>query len=137
MEVRSKHFRKRDAILDCIRATKVHPSAEWVYSQLKPEIPDLSLGTVYRNLSLFRQQGDIMCVGTVHGVDRFDGNTKPHVHFICTGCGAVLDLDEMTVLDALAQEAAKHTGGLIREYHLAFTGLCEACTQENKKNKKH
>ena len=53
METASKHFRKRDAILNCLRQTDVHPSAEWVHAQLKPEYPDLSLGTVYRNLALF------------------------------------------------------------------------------------
>ena len=131
MEAASKHFRKRDAILDCIRTTKVHPSAEWVFSQLKPMIPDLSLGTVYRNLSLFRQQGKIISVGTVHGVERFDGNVNPHVHFICTGCGAVLDLEEMTVPDSLTVQAAGCTGGAVLECNLSFTGTCETCTHQN------
>ena len=54
-----KHSRKRDAILSCVRGTTCHPTAEWVYTQLKPEIPDLSLGTVYRNLAMFKQDGEI------------------------------------------------------------------------------
>ena len=54
MEKTTKHFRKRDAILTCLRETDVHPSADWVYAQLKPQIPDLSIGTVYRNLALFK-----------------------------------------------------------------------------------
>ena len=69
-----KHFRKRDAILAYLRSTDVHPSADMVFANLKPEIPDLSLGTVYRNLSMFRQEGTIASVGTVNGVERFDGN---------------------------------------------------------------
>ena len=77
MERTAKHFRKRDAILSYLRSTDVHPSADMVYAHLKPEIPDLSLGTVYRNLSMFRQQGTIASVGTVNGVERFDGNTNP------------------------------------------------------------
>ena len=89
MEQTVKRFRKRDAILTCLRQTVVHPSADWVFAQLKPEIPDLSLGTVYRNLALFKEQGLIMSLGTVNGVERFDGNTEPHVHFICTECGKV------------------------------------------------
>ena len=127
MEATSKHFRKRDAILACLRSTKVHPSAEWVFAQLKPSIPDLSLGTVYRNLALFRQQGQIISVGTVNGVERYDGNPRPHVHFICTDCSAVLDLDEMTVPDSLVHKAAGSTGGAVRECHLTFTGSCENC----------
>ena len=49
-----KKSRKRDAILACVCSTDTHPTAEWVYTQLKPDIPDLSLGTVYRNLAMFR-----------------------------------------------------------------------------------
>ena len=82
-----KRSRKREAILDCLRQTDVHPSAEWVYRRLKPRIPDLSLATVYRNLALFKQEGLICSLGVAQGLERFDGDTSPHVHFICTGCG--------------------------------------------------
>ena len=78
-----RHSRKRDAILNCIRQSRVHPSAEWIYAQLKPEHPDLSLGTVYRNLALFRESGEVVCVATVRGADRLDACTEPHAHFIC------------------------------------------------------
>ncbi len=58
-----KHSRKRDAILECLRCTTSHPTAEWVYNQLKPTIPDLSLATVYRNLAIFKAEGTIDSVG--------------------------------------------------------------------------
>ena len=67
-----KNSKKRGAILECIRSTKTHPSAEWIYTQLKPRIPDLSLGTVYRNLNLFKQEGQLISVGVVNGLERFD-----------------------------------------------------------------
>ena len=124
---RTKHFRKRDAILSCIKGTDVHPSADWVYSQLKPQIPDLSIGTVYRNLALFKEQGDIVSLGTVQGVERFDGNTKPHVHFICTGCGRVDDLPQMEVPQAFCSEAASQTGGQVECCQLTFSGRCSQC----------
>ena len=79
MEPRSKHFKKREAILNCLRSTNTHPTAEWVYAQLKTEYPDISLGTVYRNLALFKEQGLVISVGTVGGVERFDADTEPHV----------------------------------------------------------
>ena len=60
-----KHFRKRDAILSCVKGTDIHPSADWVHAQLKSQYPDISLGTVYRNLALFKQQGLIISLGTV------------------------------------------------------------------------
>ena len=122
-----KHFRKRDAILTCLRQTTVHPSAEWIYTQLKAEIPDLSMGTVYRNLTLFRQQGKISCIATVSGVERFDANTNPHVHFICTDCDAVIDLHEMQIPESLAQAAESCSGGKVTECQLSFTGLCPTC----------
>ena len=131
MEKATKHFRKRDAILTCLRETTEHPSAEWVFSQLKQEIPDLSLGTVYRNLSLFKEQGLITSLGTVNGVERFDANVVPHVHYICTGCGKVLDLHQIRVPEELNQAAAVDSGGQVTGCQLTFTGVCGRCAKNN------
>ena len=130
MEKTAKNFKKRNAILSCLRGTDVHPSAEWVFTQLKAEYPDLSLGTVYRNLNRFREQGEIISVGTVRGVERFDGNTLPHVHFICNDCGAVLDLAEVKVPEELSSAAARSVGGQVSSCQLSFTGICKNCNQE-------
>ena len=123
----TKHFRKRDAILAYLRSTEVHPSADMVYSELKAEIPDLSLGTVYRNLSMFRQQGTIISVGTVNGVERFDGNTLPHVHFICQNCSAVIDMPQMQVPQEMTYAAESQLGGSVDACQLTFTGRCRKC----------
>ena len=125
----AKHFRKRDAILTCLRQTTVHPSAEWVYAKLKPEYSDLSLGTVYRNLALFKEQGLITSLGTVNGVERFDGNTDPHVHFICTGCDAVQDLPEVQIPESLSSNVEKNAGCRVSGCQLTFTGKCNQCQQ--------
>lgn len=122
-----KHFRKRDAILSYLKETKTHPSAEMVFAHLKPEIPDLSLGTVYRNLSVFKEQGQIISLGSVNGVERFDGNTVPHVHFICTCCSSVTDLPALSLPESLSQAATEQTGGRIDTCHLSFTGCCSQC----------
>ena len=132
MEPATKHFRKRDAILTCLRQTKSHPSADWVYAQLKPDIPDLSLGTVYRNLALFKEQGLIISLGTVKGVERFDGDTHSHVHFICTDCGAVQDIDGMPQLPSLRCAAEQDLGGQVQGCHITLTGLCRNCIETNK-----
>jgi len=129
MERTAKHFRKRDAILSCLRQTTEHPSADWVYAKLKPEIPDLSLGTVYRNLALFKEQGLITSPGTVKGVERFDGNTAPHVHYICSGCGRVLDLAELQVPEELNASAAVASGGRVDSCQLTFSGICKNCNK--------
>ena len=127
MEPSTKRFRKRDAILNCVRSTTVHPGADWVYEHVKAEIPDISLATVYRNLNLFKEQGLIVSVANVNGVERFDGNTAPHVHFICTGCGSIVDLHTISVPEELNTAAALASGGQVGACQLTFTGLCENC----------
>ena len=129
MEKATKHFRKRDAILTCLRETTEHPSAEWVFSQLKQEILDLSLGTVYRNLAMFRQQGIIASLGTVNGVERFDGNTAPHVHFVCSGCSAVMDMPQLEVPVQMICAVQDRIGGVVESCQLSFSGLCKECYQ--------
>lgn len=123
----SKNFRKRAAILAYLKESKAHPSAETIYADLKSEIPDLSLGTVYRNLNIFKQQGQVISLGTVAGVERFDGHTQPHVHFICQECADVTDLPEMTIPTHLTDTAAKFTNGCIQDCQLTFSGTCQYC----------
>ena len=127
----SKQFRKRAAILDCLRRTTAHPSAEDLHAMLHKEHPDISMATVYRNLALFKKQGIIQSVGTVNGTERFDGNPDPHVHFICTQCDAVLDLPELQPPQALCSAAAQGVGGRVFACHLSFTGICGECTNTN------
>jgi len=127
MEASTKQFRKRNAILNYLQSVTTHPSAEMVFSDLKQQIPDLSIGTVYRNLSLFKQQGLATSVATVKGVERFDGNTDPHVHFICTDCDAVIDLMDMQVPEELSRTAAQMVGGAAEQCQLSFTGQCRNC----------
>ncbi len=129
MEAATKQFRKRNAILRCLQCSKAHPSAEMVYAELQKTHPDISLATVYRNLSLFKSQGLIQSVATVGGVERFDANTEPHVHFICTGCSAIIDLPEMQVPQVLCGEAADGVGGKVTACQLTFTGLCGQCCE--------
>ena len=127
MEAATKQFRKRNAILECLRSTDSHPSAETVHEMLKQTHPDISLATVYRNLALFKKQGLIQSVATVSGVERFDGNPDPHVHFICTGCDAVLDLPQVRVPDSLGADAEQQSGCHVTGCQLTFSGLCQKC----------
>ncbi len=127
MESSIKQFRKRNAILDCLRRTQAHPSAEMVYEMLQQEHPDISLATVYRNLARFKSQGIISSVGTVGGAERFDANTCPHVHFICTGCDAVLDLPQIEVPQSLSSSVEDSSGCNVQSCQLTFTGLCGSC----------
>ena len=122
-----KYSKKRAAILELLCSTKEHPSAEWIYSRLKPAYPDLSLGTVYRNLNLFLEQGEIISVGNFAGQERYDGNVHPHPHFICTACSRIIDLDlSFSAADHYA-DVEKAIGGLVQSECVAFTGLCKDC----------
>lgn len=129
MEKATRYSKKREAILDVIRSTEEHPSADWVYQKLKPEYPDLSLGTVYRNLARFKEDGVIISVGTVNGQERFDATVKPHAHFICKDCGSVMDfhgLDQDENMDRLVEEKF---GMKIDHHELVFHGTCPHCIQ--------
>lgn len=116
-----KHSRKRDAILFCLAGTKTHPSADWVYRQLKPDFPDLSLGTVYRNLSAFLEEGEIVSVGKVNGLERYDFDTSVHSHFICCRCHAVIDIAPVSLPDL--PELPGHADFC----RITFTGICKTC----------
>ena len=132
MGVTKKHFKKRDAILECLRSTTAHPSADMVHEMLQAEHPDISLATVYRNLALFKQQGLISSVCTVNGVERFDGNTIDHVHFVCENCNAVSDLHQIHIPDSLHQEVTDCSGNQMHSCQLTISGLCSGCI--NKEN---
>ena len=127
MEATSKNFRKRGAILECLRWSKAHPSADMVHEMLQAEHPDISLATVYRNLARFKQQGLISSVCTVKGVERFDGNTATHVHFICEGSDAVSDLHEIGIPNSLSQEVTDCSGNQMHSCQLTISGLCSGC----------
>ena len=127
-----KHSRKRDAILSCVRGTTCHPTAEWVYTQLKPTIPDLSLATVYRNLAMFKDEGTIDSVGVYNGLERFDFRTDPHAHFICEKCGRVDDVDAVLPETLVTGEMP----GKVRSWALTFYGICRCCAADDNKNNK-
>ena len=132
MERATRHSKKRDAILTAIRSTTCHPSAEWVHQTLKPEHPDLSLGTVYRNLLFFRERGEIQSVGVVKGQERFDGVTAPHSHFVCNGCGSVIDLDAVKLDQDITRTVCNQYGLAVERHELTFYGLCQSCMPSDK-----
>ncbi len=127
----NKFSRKREAILDAICSSRSHPTAETVYNGLKPTFPDLSLGTVYRNISLFKAQGLVVSVGVVGGHERFDGNVKPHPHFICDRCGQVADIETGFDVSALDKDVESELGCVVTQLNLTFHGLCSGCIEEN------
>ncbi len=127
-----RYSEKRQAILNCLRATRSHPDAETVYATLKPGYPDLSLATVYRNLADLKAAGLIRSVGHAAGREHFDADLAPHSHAICQNCGAIVDLPASLFSSAeetsLWLEKAKTASGYtLSEASLSFSGLCPRC----------
>ncbi|MDD3231332.1 MAG: transcriptional repressor [Oscillospiraceae bacterium] len=135
MEKKKNFSRKREAILEVLRSTKSHPTADWIYQQLKPSVPDLSLGTVYRNLNRFKEDGTIISVGVVDGQERYDADVTPHSHFICDTCGAVLDVNDEFVDPESDKEVSRILGVCVVSHQVVFHGLCGACLEKLKAEK--
>lgn len=123
-----RYSRQREMIYKAVRGSGEHPTAEMVYQWLKPDNPNLSLGTVYRNLTLLSQEG--LLTRMPFPVERYDARTMPHSHFRCRGCGRVFDLD-LCYDAACDRAAAKAAPGFQVEGHdMIFNGLCAACGRE-------
>ena len=125
-----RYSKNREAILACLRGTKSHPTADWIYAQLKPDYPDLSLATVYRNLNALKDAGLIRSVGIVDGQERFDATTLSHPHAVCSRCGAVIDLSGVLLPLGLIDAVQAETGFSVSEAVLQFTGLCPECKKK-------
>ena len=93
---------------------------------MRQEIPNISLGTVYRNLSLFADRGDVLRLGPVHGQDRFDGRTDPHAHLLCTRCGQILDVELPPEAETLSAAVARATGAAVSSYSLFSAGCARS-----------
>lgn len=123
-----KYSRQRDAIKTFLVSRKDHPTAEVVYNNVRKDIPNISLGTVYRNLALLVQMGEAIKVPTPDGSDHFDGCVMPHYHFICNQCNCVMDLD-MPDISIINDAASKNFSGTIEGHSTYFYGKCEKCSQ--------
>ncbi len=125
-----RRSKQREVILNLLKQTKSHPSAEWVYAEVKKEIPSISLGTVYRNIKLLqvmREVSEISCEGDE---GRFDGNTGLHYHITCQSCGTIRDVEGI-VLKSLEDKVAATTGFKITTHCMGFKGICPECLQHN------
>lgn len=135
MEKRENFSRKRMAILNTLQETTVHPTADWVYARLKPRYPDLSLGTVYRNLKKFCETGKAVSVGVINGQEHFDARVEPHAHLVCKRCGAVLDIpEEFFRRDELEKLSARFHIRL-ESARVVFEGVCPQCEREEQRCK--
>lgn len=121
------YSRKRQAIYELLLSTDTHPSAEWIYNSLKPQYPDLSLGTVYRNLKLLEGNGAVRSVAVVDGCERYDAKMTRHSHFVCKKCGKITDVFFTETMPDLTEKVYIDAAKDVEEYNLIFYGICTEC----------
>ncbi len=125
-----KYSRQREAIKEFLLTRKDHPTADTVYTCLRKEFPNISLGTVYRNLALLTEMGEITRITTGIGPERYDAVTTPHQHFICTRCQRVFDIESGQIdkiMDTVIDTAAEGCPGKILSCSANFYGICTDC----------
>ena len=123
-----RQTRQREAILKVLRRADSHPTADWIYDEVRKVIPNISKGTVYRNLKILLEEGEISELNLSGSVSRYEGSQEDHYHFRCERCGRVFDLEE-PVNKELDEKIAQRTGFEVSYHQLEFRGICKDCQQ--------
>ena len=126
---RYRQSKQRKRILELLRSSEKHPTADWLYDHLKKEFPHLSLGTVYRNLNILSDQELVQKIDFGSTYDRFEARVTPHYHLICEKCGSIEDF-EMPFYTEMNDKANALTEFSIQRHRIEFYGLCKKCKSE-------
>jgi len=118
--------RQRETILDVLKKDKTHPDAESLYLAVREVMPNISLGTVYRNLDFLADQGIIKRLHVSGRQMHFDGDMRDHHHFECRKCGRIQDVPISSSLENLSLPFDE-IKGRIEGFSVNFFGICESC----------
>lgn len=121
-----RYSRQREALLQLLRSTKSHPDAEWLYTGLRKEYPNISLGTVYRNLRQLTELGDILELN-YGSTSHYDGDISPHYHMKCLCCNKIYDIQKQNVSITVKTEDGFQIDGI----SLMLNGICRNCQKKN------
>ncbi len=124
------YSKQREVILEVLRSTDSHPTANWVYERCREKLPKISLGTVYRNLTELKAEGEALEIAVGDGLQHFDGNTHEHMHFLCNNCGAILDCD--VPKNNLKSYLQKKLSCAVVGSGYVFSGICRSCINKSK-----
>lgn len=124
-----RRSKQRELILDILKGTKSHPSADWVYKEVKKVMPNISLGTVYRNLKLLQSTSNISEIACSGNEGRFDGKPELHYHITCMQCGRIADVEDI-IFQGIEETIAETTGFNIVTHCIGFTGICPECQKQ-------
>jgi Fe2+ or Zn2+ uptake regulation protein len=122
----TRQTRQRAAILRVLEHTKQHPTAEWIHTEVRKEIPSVSLGTVYRLLSILAGEGAVRVIPLEAGPNRYDMGPDQHHHAVCTACGKIADIPDLVPPEARV-EIERWTGYSLSELRLEWHGRCPEC----------
>jgi Fe2+ or Zn2+ uptake regulation protein len=121
----TRETRQRKVIYEAVRGSKSHPTADMIFDQVRGTLPTVSLGTVYRNLNVLKDQGLVI---ELRGTDRrahFEADLSPHAHFTCTRCGSILDIQHCPMPDWERHNCLD--GFTLEKFSLEFSGICPGC----------
>ncbi len=118
-----RYSAQRQHIYDVLASTDTHPDAQWVYNAVRVAMPDISLGTVYRNLSQLCDNGKAKRISAVDNVERFDACTHNHAHFVCKCCGAISDI-------ATPSFYCDNAVGQVDNIEVMYYGTCNKCQNQ-------
>jgi len=121
---------QRRVITETLLKNPIHPTAEEIYNLISRDHPEIGIATVYRNLKLLEQRGDIIRISTLNAPDRYDINNKPHYHICCAKCGSFSDF-ELSYKEDFDKIASQKTGYKILGHSLLFIGICPECSNSS------
>lgn len=126
-----RNTQQRKIIYDILASTNLHPTADWIYEQVRKVIPNISLGTVYRNLKVLKDQGLILEINDGKQ-SRFDARIDNHYHFRCDSCGKIYDIEPEMVRFEINLESMRKAGFSVCSFNIELSGVCKSCQGEKK-----
>ena len=129
MEKKMRNSATRNSIYEYLCGTNAHPSAEMIYNDLKGDLPNLSLGTVYRNLKQLEELGRVIRVTNVDNHERYDAICEDYAHFVCEKCGRIIDLMDADI-NAAKMVCNLSGGAKIKRIRIVLNGICENCSEK-------
>lgn len=129
-EKEMRYSRQRERIYEYLCSTFEHPSAEKIYQDLRKEMPNLSLGTVYRNLKVLQQLGKIKTIPSTQGIEHYDADCSKHIHFICQECGEIYDVKSVDY-ESLTNSFHLDSSFNPIKLDLSIIGYCPKCNKKN------
>ena len=121
-----KYSKQRELIKNAVLNSSYHPTAEDIYKVLKKDNPNLSLGTVYRNLNLLSNMGEINKISISNASDRYEKIISEHQHVVCLECGEIFDI-ELPLNNDITRYVSEKTGVEVSSLDIIVNGICKDC----------